>query len=90
MLLQCSYCCVYTLVFVTNCTCCILTTDFFSCIAAHVVAVCTVFTTAGLGIPAVAASGMSVANTIVSPWQHIAFLNEMKSKGAIVDRFTEF
>eukprot|EP00611_Tribonema_gayanum_P028003 TRINITY_DN7073_c0_g1_i1.p1 TRINITY_DN7073_c0_g1~~TRINITY_DN7073_c0_g1_i1.p1 ORF type:complete len:240 (+),score=22.65 TRINITY_DN7073_c0_g1_i1:341-1060(+) len=43
----------------------------------------------GLGVPAVAASGMHAANTLVPVWQHLKFVEEMQSKGFIVDRFKD-
>ncbi|KAG5185959.1 amine oxidase [Tribonema minus] len=43
----------------------------------------------GLGVPAVAASGMHAANTLVPVWQHLKFVKEMQSKGFIVDRFKD-
>jgi phytoene dehydrogenase-like protein len=44
----------------------------------------------GLGLPAVAASGMSAANTLVSPLRQWALMQELTSKGLVVNRFKEF
>ncbi|CAM9976472.1 unnamed protein product [Phaeothamnion confervicola] len=44
----------------------------------------------GIGVPAVAASGMNAANTAVSVWQHLLFLREMEGKGLVKTAFDGF
>ena len=36
----------------------------------------------GIGVPSAAASGMNAANTLATPWQHLAMLGEVEETQA--------
>ena len=38
----------------------------------------------GIGVPSAAASGMNAANTLVSPLQQLALMNELDEMGALL------
>ena len=40
----------------------------------------------GIGVPSAAASGMNAANTLASPLQHVALLNDLDERGRLLPR----